>query len=310
MGDDTVSGDPAPPDAPRTAFRVRVPATSANLGPGYDSAGLALGIYDEVTGRRTPGGLAVSVRGVGAGTLPNDGSHLVVRAAVAAFAAMGEPLPGLDLRCDNAIPHGSGQGSSAAAIVAGVLLARALTPDGARRLDDAAVLDLAARLEGHPDNVAPALLGGFTIAWGRDPARAVRLAPHPGLRAIVFTADRACDTRTARAVLPAVVPHADAAANAARSALLVHAVTADPGLLLPATEDRLHQPYRRSVMPETAALLDRLRSAGIAAVLSGAGPSVLALGCDLPEPESLGGSGFRASEVPIAMHGAAVDPAG
>ncbi len=292
----------------RARVRVRVPATSANLGPGYDSFGLAWGIHDEVTATRTDGDLQVHVVGVGADSLPTDASHLVVRAARAAFDAMSEPVPGLALDCVNAIPHGSGQGSSAAAIVAGILLARALTPGGDSRLPDDAVLALATRLEGHPDNVAPALVGGFTIAWcAADRPWAVRLSPHPDLRAVLFTTDRTCATHTARAALPDLVPHADAAANAARAGLLVHAITADPDLLFAATEDRLHQPYRASVMPESAALLDRLRGAGVAAVLSGAGPSVLALGRDLPEPESLGGSGFRARAVPVSVVGATAE---
>ncbi len=307
------------PDWPERV-RVRVPATSANLGPGYDTFGLALGLYDDVTAARTDAELSVTVAGIGAGTVPTDRTHLVVRAAAAAFEALGEPTPPLRLHCRNAIPHGSGQGSSAAAIVSGILLARALVPGGARRLDDAAVLALAARMEGHPDNAAAALLGGFTIAWNPDPdhdgppgkggPRAVRLTPHPQVRAIVLTADRACATRTARAALPERIAHRDAVANAARAALLVHAMTTDPDLLLPATSDRLHQDYRAEVMPETAAVLLRLRSMGIAAVLSGAGPSVLALGTRLPDPDTLGFKGFHARLMPISRLGATVQSVG
>jgi homoserine kinase len=290
---------------------VRVPASSANLGPGYDSFGLALAMFDEVTARRAGSGLRIEVSGVGAGTVPTDGRHLVARAATAAFDAMGQPVPGLVLQCTNTIPHGSGLGSSAAVIVAGILVARALTPRGDERLPDQAVFTLATRMEGHPDNVAPVLFGGITIAWspagpGSAP-RSVRLRPHPDLRAIVLVADRACATEQARAALPATVPHADAAANSARAALLVHALTTDPELLLDATDDRLHQPYRAAVMPESFALLHRLRSAGIAAVLSGAGPSVLALGTQLPEPESLNAAGFRAAAAELWRCGATVD---
>ncbi len=300
--------------APR-AVRVRVAATSANLGPGYDSFGLALDLHDEVVAERIDAGLEITVDGVCSDTVPRDGSHLVVRAAARAFAAMGEDVPGLRMHCRNTIPHSSGQGSSAAAIVAGILMARALTPDGDRRLSDDGVFALATAMEGHPDNVAPALWGGFTIAWVADgpgdavapPARTVRLAPHPDVQAIVFTADSVCATDTARAALPATVPHHDAAANAARAALLCHALTAEPGLLWEATRDWLHQPYRASVMPETAALLERLRAGGLAAVLSGAGPSVLLLGAALPEPEDLRHTGFTARRVALSSGGAQVE---
>src|SRR6266508_5935518 len=173
---------------------VRTPATSANLGPGFDALGLALCRYDEVTARTTDGGVTVEVSGEGAGELPADDRHLVVRSMRAAFEALGEQPAGLVLRCRNRIPQARGLGSSSAAIVAGVLLARALVSDGVDRLDDAAVLALAARLEGHHDNVAPCLLGGFTIAWteaaehgaGPGPARAVRLTPAEGVRPVVF----------------------------------------------------------------------------------------------------------------------------
>lgn len=290
--------------------RIRVPASSANLGPGYDSFGLALGFYDEVAAERADTGLSIHVSGVGAGLVPRDGSHLVYQAAVRAFDAMDEPVPGLRMRCVNRIPHGGGQGSSAAAIVAGLLMARALTTDGAERLTDDGVFELATEMEGHPDNVAPVLYGGFTIAWmSGDPARprAVRLRPHPDLRAVVLSADAACATTHARAVLPPQVPHGDAAANSARAALLVHAMTTDPGLLFEATEDRLHQRYREGVMPQTAALLHRLRAQGLAAVLSGAGPSVLLLGTEVPPRSVLTAPGFRADEVAVPEFGATVD---
>jgi homoserine kinase len=262
--------------------RVRVPATSANLGPGFDSLGLALALYDDVSAVRSGSELTVEVAGVGAVDLPCDDSHLVVRAMDATFAALGEQRGGLRLTCANAIPHGRGLGSSAAAVTAGVLLARALVPGGTDRFADAEVLDLVARFEGHPDNAAAALLGGLTIAWSTQPggtgARAVRLEPSAAVRAVVLMPAGTLATATARALLPASVPHEDAAHAAARSALLVHALTAAPELLLDATEDRLHQAYRGAAMPETLALVDRLRSGRLAAVVSGAGPSVLVLG--------------------------------
>ena len=256
--------------------RVRVPATSANLGPGFDSLGLALSLYDVVEAWIDPTGLSIEVTGEGAGTADAGESHLVIRAMRETFKILDGQPPGLALRCVNRIPHGRGLGSSAAAIVSGVLAARALTDDGAARLPDDAVLRLAAGFEGHPDNVAACLLGGLTVAWtGPDGPRAVRLSPRPAIVPAVFIAPEALSTEHARGVLPETVPHADAAANAGRSALLIAALThelasdtaSDPGApletLLDATQDRLHQPYRAQVMPETAQLVARLRAAGV-----------------------------------------------
>jgi homoserine kinase len=259
------------------AVTVRAPATSANLGPGFDALGLALAMYDEVAAKVTGSGVTVAVTGEGSTDLPTGESHLVVRAMRRAFDALGEQPPGLALRCVNRIPQARGLGSSSAAIVAGVLLARALA-EGADRLDDAAALRLAAELEGHPDNVAPCLFGGLTIAWTADDgAEAVRLEPAQTIAPIVFVPEERGLTAAARAALPATVPHADAARNAGRAALLVHALTAAPARLFAATEDLLHQPYRAAGMPGTAALVAELRASGVAAVVSGAGPSVLAL---------------------------------
>jgi homoserine kinase len=284
--------------------RVRVPATSANLGPGFDSLGLALSLYDVVEAWIDPTGLSIEVTGEGAGTADAGESHLVIRAMRETFKILDGQPPGLALRCVNRIPHGRGLGSSAAAIVSGVLAARALTDDGAARLPDDAVLRLAAGFEGHPDNVAACLLGGLTVAWtGPDGPRAVRLSPRPAIVPAVFIAPEALSTEHARGVLPETVPHADAAANAGRSALLIAALThelasdtaSDPGapleILLDATQDRLHQPYRAQVMPETAQLVARLRAAGVPAVVSGAGPSVLAfltgpIAAGIPVPAS------------------------
>lgn len=303
--------------APEGPVHVRVPASSANLGPGYDSFGLALARYDDVTARLTDSGFAVTVEGIGSGAVPEDETHLVVQAGLRAFAAMDVPVPGLALHCVNRIPHGGGQGSSAAAIVAGILMARALSVDGDDKLSDDEVFALATDMEGHPDNVAPVLYGGFTVAWmtaangsgapNEVHPRTVRLRPDPRIRAIVFTAEQACATSQARAVLPATVPHADAAANSARAAILVHALTADPSLLFDATEDYLHQRYRADVMPQTAELLRRLRAEGLAAVLSGAGPSVLLLGADLPDPGAFDAVGFHAEKVDVPPAGASVD---
>jgi homoserine kinase len=302
----------------RSPAVVRAPATSANLGPGFDAFGLALGLYDQVEASVTGRGLAVEVYGEGEETAAVGERHLVVRAMRAAFDAMGGQPAGLVLRCTNGIPHGRGLGSSAAAVVSGILAARALVADGADRLPDTEVLRLAVDLEGHPDNVAACLAGGLTVAWhpaaadgcadsgagvapgvpgagsgadvvpgadvirGEPPAgRPVRLLRFDVLAAITVVAcvaPGAMATHEARAALPASVPHADAAANAARGALLLAALTSDPSVLFDATEDYLHQRYRAAAMPATADLLARLRRAGVAAVMSGAGPSVLALG--------------------------------
>jgi homoserine kinase len=267
---------------------VRTPATSANLGPGFDALGLALTHYDDLTARVTEGGFAVTVRGEGAGELPTDAEHLVIRAMLATFDELGGRPAGLAVECVNRIPQARGMGSSSAAIVGGVQLARGLVAGGAERLDDAGALRVAARLEGHPDNVAPCLLGGFTIAWTEAAgARAVRLSPAAGVRPTVFVPKERGYTATARAALPHTVPHADAAFNAGRAALLIHALTSEPGLLYAATEDRLHQAYRADGMPGTGSLVASLRSIGVAAVVSGAGPSVLAL-TEVPADFSVG----------------------
>lgn len=288
-----------------TPVHVRAPATSANLGPGFDALGLALGLYDEVTAEVTGGGVRVTVAGQGAGELPDDERHLVVRAMRTTFDALGGQPAGLAVQCVNRIPQARGLGSSSAAIVAGVLLARGLVADGAQRLDDSGVLRLAAEIEGHPDNVAPCLLGGFTVAWTEPGgARAVSLAPAAGVRPTVLVPDDRGLTATARAALPASVPHGDAALTAGRAALLVHALTAAPDLLLPATEDRLHQHYRADGMPETYALVRALRSAGVAAVVSGAGPTVLAL--TDPGTAVDPGTGWQVWRLPIDSSGAQV----
>jgi homoserine kinase len=321
---------------------VRVPATSANLGPGFDSFGLALACYDQVEARATGGGLTVRVQGEGEQTADLGERHLVVIAMRAAFDTMGGHPDGFILNCVNEIPHGRGLGSSAAAVVSGILAARALAGDGSGRLPDAEVLRLATDLEGHPDNVAACLAGGLTIAWrpggaggegpgsgagvvrgadglpadaetgvvpgadgippdGRGPVRLLRLDVLGALTAVACVAPTAMATHEARCALPAVVPHADAAANAARSALLIAGLTRDPSLLFDATEDFLHQRYRAAAMPETAELLRRLRRAGIAAVVSGAGPSVLALGLADAEP-GLTAVDSIARETGIAWH--------
>jgi len=258
---------------------VRVPATSANLGPGFDSLGLALAVHNVIRLSVAGSGLEISVQGDGAEAIPRTEQHLVVRAIRAGLDHAGVPQPGLRLSCDNRVPHGRGLGSSAAAVVAGLVAARGLLSDP-ELLDDAAVLALATALEGHPDNAAAALFGGCTISWlaGNGAPRAERLEVRADLDPVVCVPAVEVVTSTARAMLPVTVTHADAAFNAGRAALLVQALSRRPDLLLEATQDRLHQAQRAAAMPDTADLLQRVRDLGGAAVVSGAGPSLLVLG--------------------------------
>ncbi len=254
---------------------VRVPATSANLGPGYDSLGLALTWFDEVTAEVTESGLTFDIEGEGADEVPRDETHLLYRSMEAAFDLLGERPAGLHLTCRNTIPHGRGLGSSAAVIAAGLVLARGLVDGGDDRLDDRTLFGLANDLEGHPDNVAPALSGGFTISW-IDGASAETVKLDVDVDVTVFVPPEPVATSIARGLLPASVPHADASFNAGRTALLVAALTAAPERLVSATEDRLHQAYRSEAMPDSYKLVRQLRVEGVPAVISGAGPTVLA----------------------------------
>jgi len=256
--------------------RVRVPATSANLGPGFDSAGLALSLYDDVMVRIADSGLSVDVAGEGADELPRDKRHLVVKSLRAAFDRLGGQPRGLEVVCANRIPQSRGLGSSSAAICAAIVAARALVVGGAETLDDDAALALANELEGHPDNVAACLRGGATFAWG-DPVRVLRLDAHADLAPVAFVPATRSSTKKVRGMLPATVPFADAALNAGRAALLATALSTNPELLYDATEDRLHQQYRAPAMPRTATLVAKLRASGVPAIVSGAGPTVLAL---------------------------------
>jgi homoserine kinase len=278
--------------------RVRVPATSANVGPGFDSLGLALGLYDDVVAQVSDdAGIRVDVHGEGADTVPRDHKHLVARSMLRGFDALGGRPRGLDLVCANRIPHGRGLGSSAAAIVSGLLLARALVVGGDDRMPDQALLELASALEGHPDNVAACLFGGVTVAWTRgtppDGISVLRVLPASSIVPVVCVPTTAVATKKTRALLPETVPHADAAYNAARAALLVPALTGRTDLLLEATDDRLHQPYRRPAYPRTTDLVAKLRAAAIPATVSGAGPTVLALADAVSAPDVAGLAGAR-----------------
>lgn len=306
------------PRRPRTVLtfkaapvRVRVPATSANLGAAFDSAGLALSLYDDLVAVITDEpGITVDISGEGADSLPRDKKHLVAKSMVAAFEAMGGQPRGFALVTANHIPHGRGLGSSSAAIVGGIVLARALVVGGEQLLPDVDALALASELEGHPDNVAATLLGGFTIAWTQGSGQAYSMRPLDEIAPVACIPHTALATKKARGLLPESVPHADAAFNAARSALLVAGMTQDPALLLVATDDKLHQQQRRDAMPRSIDLVARLREAGIPAAISGAGPTVIALTTRSTRDLVAGLVGARFDVVPLEIDtvGATVVP--
>ncbi|MFE3446200.1 homoserine kinase [Nocardia sp. NPDC059180] len=276
---------------------ARVPASSANLGPGFDSLGMALGIYDEIEVRTTDTGLTIRVEGEGADDVPWGPSHLVVRAIERGLESAGVWADGLDVVCRNVIPHSRGLGSSASAVVGGLAAGCGLATkfDPELTVDTDRLVQLASEFEGHPDNAAASVLGGIVVSWsetdrpadaGLDGAQvehhnrayhAVRLNPHPALRPVVLIPQDRSSTAHTRGLLPEVVPHGDAAFNVSRAALAVVALTERPDLLMPATADRLHQAQRAPALPLTTTWIARLRAAGIAATVSGAGPTVLAL---------------------------------
>lgn len=295
----------------RDAVRVQVPATSANLGPGFDSAGLALELVDELVAMISDDpGVLVEVSGEGSDDLPRDSSHLVVRAMALGFSALGAAPDGFVLRCTNVIPHGRGLGSSAAAIIGGLVLARGLVVDGDARMSDHDLLQLALTMESHPDNIAAALYGSFTIAWttSQGIADAARIQVAPELRVVVAIPAFEVPTKAARQALPASVDYSTATFNIARSALLVHALTQEPALLLEATADRMHQEQRRGMYAPSMALVDSLRARGIAAAISGAGPTVIAFTTD-SEVESVLGcieGEWRSFALPIRAVGARI----
>jgi homoserine kinase len=262
--------------APGTTVTVQVPATSANLGPGFDCFGLALSWSESVRLQVIDAGFDIDVTGEGADALPRDDSHLIVRSALTGFADLGVSVPGLRLTCRNTIPHGRGLGSSSAAIVAGLAAARALA---GHPPDRHWLLQHASAIEGHPDNVAAAIYGGFVMAYaGSDGVAVTQGSVSDDVGAVVFIPQTPVATRMARGLLPEVVPHEDAAANSGRAALFVHAIAAEPDLLHDATREWLHQDYRSRAMPDSFDLLTSLRGEGFAAVISGAGPTVMVLG--------------------------------
>lgn len=304
-----------------------MPASSANLGPGFDSLGLALSLYDEVEVCAAADGVHVEVLGEGAGKVRCDETHLVVRAMRVAWSRFGDGPSGLRLRCRNAIPHSRGLGSSAAAAVAGAVAAAVLVGRDPE-LERDALLQLTAGMEGHADNAAASLLGGFVIAWessgglsservqkakppeGGNIAQrfnAVRLDAHPSIIPVALVAAVESSTATTRGLLPDRVPLADAAFTGSRTALAVLAFTQRPELLLPATEDRLHQGYRRPAYPASADLVDALRSHGMPATISGAGPTVLALTVDATLPTGVDLRGFAPCVLPVDTGGVRVE---
>lgn len=263
---------------------VRVPATSANLGPGFDTLGMALAFYDELEVEAVASNdVVVEVNGEGAGEVATDENNLVVKCIKFTFDRFGQKMPGLRLKAHNIIPHGRGMGSSGAAVVSGIMAAKGLL-EGIVEITSTDLLDIATELEGHPDNVAPALFGSLNIAWEDESGpHTKKLFVHRGVSPLELVPSFKMSTATARSLQPESVPHEDAVFNVSRSALLVAALTQSPELLLAATEDKLHQDYRAEAMPETYALVQLMRENGHAAVVSGAGPSVLVLASDPAE---------------------------
>jgi len=289
--------------------QISVPATSANLGPGFDCFGLALEMRDRYAAQILDEAIFdVDVSGEGAEDLKKDKTHLVIRSMLRGFEHMGQKPRGIALRALNVTPHSRGLGSSSSAIVGGLALARALVHGGESLLTDDEMIALATEIEGHPDNVAAAVLGGATIAWMENgTGRAVKIDVQEKIKALAFIPAAGVSTSKARKLLPETVPHADAAANAGKAALLVHALSHRPDLLLTATEDMIHQRYRSSVMAKSFELVERFRAAGVAAVISGAGPTVLVLHTssetEVEEMVLAAGSSFAVKHLSISQQG-------
>ena len=291
-----------------TMAQISVPATSANIGPGFDCLGIALELRDRYAAQILyDATFDVDVSGEGADEVKKDGKNLVIRSMMAGFEFMGNKPKGIALRSLNVIPHGRGLGSSASAIVGGLALARSLVLTGEQYMSDEDLITLATELEGHPDNVAAAFYGGATIAWSeKDVGRAVNLKVDPRIKAMLLVPENQVPTAKARKLLPETISHHDAVLNSTNTALLVHALAERPDLLLTATADFLHQNYRAEAMPKSIALIEKLRGAGVAAVLSGAGPSVMILYAgdesEIDQIPSLA-SGFTAMKLAIAKNG-------
>ncbi|MFM7949691.1 MAG: homoserine kinase [Actinomycetales bacterium] len=297
-----------------TPIQVTVPASAANLGPGFDALALALELRDVYIAQILDEEVFdVDVTGEGADDVKRDGKHLVIKSMMRGFEFMGGKPRGIALRALNQIPHGKGLGSSAAAIVGGLNLARSLVLSGASLMSDEDLIALATDLEGHPDNVAAAALGGATISWieervGVPTGCAARFSVAASIRALLLVPNNQLSTGKARKLLPETISHLDAARNTGRAALLVHALSIRPDLLFAATQDYLHQNYRREAMPKSVDLVTKLRAAGVAAVISGAGPSVLVLhnstSAEHDDIVRSAGDGFQPIDVEISPQGA------
>jgi homoserine kinase len=295
-------------------MQVQVPASSANLGPGFDAFGLALSMHDRYVAQVLDDVvLDIDVTGEGADEVPRTDKNLLVKAMYKGFDFLGGRPKGLAIRALNVNPHGRGLGSSASAIIGGLVLARALVLNGEDHMNDIQLLSLATDMEGHPDNVSASLFGGATISWfevekHKSSAHCIHLQVDPRIQAMAYIPTKTLPTAKARKMLPESIPFADAVRNSINSALLSHALTSRPDLLFAATEDFLHQSYRAEAMPESYALMQKLRGAGVAAFISGAGPTVLALHtADQREIEELklaGGKVFQATPLEIASRGA------
>ena len=304
----------AKPTFKANPIQVQVPATSANLGPGFDSFGLAFGMHDRYVAQiLDEGGLDIDVTGEGADEVPRTDKNLLVKAMYKGFDYLGGKPKGLAVRALNVIPHGRGLGSSASAIIGGLVLARSLVLTGTDKMSDEVLLNLANEMEGHPDNVAAALFGGATIAWqdlakGKAVAHSIHLPVDPRIKVMAFIPATALATKKARTMLPDSIPFADAQRNTVNAALMTQALTIRPDLLFAATEDFLHQSYRQEAMPASFALMEKLRQAGLAAFVSGAGPTVLALHTEGDEEtiqlSRAGGAKFEGKSLEIASRGA------
>ena len=288
--------------------RVKVPGSSANLGPGFDTLGLALSIYDTLEVEVIESGLEVEIFGEGADDLPRDSSNLIVKAINSGLIAADVRAPGLRVVCHNQIPQSRGLGSSAAAAATGVVAANTLAGSP---LDEDTVVQLSSEFEGHPDNAGASVLGGAVVSWTDIPVdgrskpsyRAVRIPVDESIKAVALVPDFHASTNAVRKVLPSHVTHTDARFNVSRTAVMVAALQHHPNLLFEGTRDRLHQPYRADVLPVTAEWVNRLRNRGYAAYLSGAGPTALVLITEPIEPALLDdarAAGLRVIELDVA----------
>lgn len=295
---------------PAAKVTAAIPATTANLGPGFDCMGLALDIHDLVS-VEDAGTEAdeIVIHGVGADTLPRDRRHMVLGTMRQLFDRQGWAVPPVRLTCTNRIPHGQGLGSSASAIVAGLFVGKAYAASLGHDVTDVDLLQIGSDIDGHPDNVAPCLNGGLNVSWDDNGRWGVaHLDPHPSIRAILAIPAAVLATSVARGLIPDTVPHQDAVRNSARAALCIHAFTTDPSLLLPATEDFLHQRYRASAYRASYELVQRLRAAGVAAAISGAGPAVVVFATeDVTERIEIA---VRAASVGFEILDAGIDLAG